>query len=106
MKDIGCVEYEKTEAGIMTARWFYLRDGETLSGTGAASGGPTAGFAGEYEITYYDGDQKKMAHYQLSISGESGFFKLEWKSGGQTEYWGIGIQDSNKLYASWRKVED
>lgn len=61
-------------------------------------------FEGEYEITYSDINGIKSPKLKLNISFASDCYKLIWTYHGKVTDIGIGIENNNKLSASWYKV--
>ena len=53
-EDIGFVQFEKREKNIIEAVWYYLKNGEKISGTGIVKDVFDNTFVGNLRVTYYD----------------------------------------------------
>ena len=104
MNDIGFVEYSKNmDDNYIEAKWFYYDKGVKRSGTGLVQGKFNKTFDGDFHVTYYDNDGSETSSFQLKINFDAGHYHLKWIKNGKIEYFGIGIEYDNKLFASWRK---
>ena len=104
MSDIGVVQYSKnTNNNIIDAKWHYLKNGEKKSGTGIVKGKFDKTFAGDFQVTYYNQEGIETTNFQLKIEIEGEQYHLKWIKDGNIEYFGIGIEYNNILFAGWRK---
>jgi hypothetical protein len=103
MSDVGIVEYSKDkDNNCIRANWFYLKDNEKVFGTGIAEGKMSESFEGEYCVTYFNRQGVESSRYSLRIVKNQDHYDLQWISDGQIKYYGIGIENDNKLFAGWR----
>jgi hypothetical protein len=104
MEDIGVVIYRKgDELGSLCAIWHHKHFG---SGTGKATGGPSAGFPGTYKIVYFDPSGKRLSGYDLRIEQQGDYFNLIWLTDGIVKFRGIGMITLEGLTAGWRGASD
>jgi hypothetical protein len=107
MNDIGVVEYSKdTDKKCIHANWFYIKNGKKVIGTGIATGELSNNFQGEYFVTYYSQSGVELSKYNLIITECQDHYELKWIANGQVEYFGVGIEKDNKLFAGWRSYQN
>ena len=107
MNDIGFVQYSKnTNKKIIEATWFYLMNREKISGTGIVKGKFDNTFAGDFNVKYYNKEGVETSNYKLIITLEENQYQLKWITNDIVEYFGIGIEYDNKLFAGWRKFQE
>ncbi|MCE1163881.1 MAG: hypothetical protein LWX07_00605 [Bacteroidetes bacterium] len=103
MNDIGVVEYSRdTVNKRIIADWYYMKEGEKISGTGIVKGVPTDGYTGDYIVTYYDRNGKELSGFNLKITKTETCYELTWISGGKIIYYGLSMEKNGRLYAGWR----
>lgn len=107
-QNVGFVLYQHgEEPGTLNATWCHPWFGKGTLGSGRAVGGPGKGFAGNYDIEYFDPDGQRIAGFQLRISkDDSDYFVLEWLEDGEVLDVGVGIQVAEGLAAGWRRLDD
>ncbi len=97
----GVVVYRRRAAGRLDAEWRSPRG----CGTGVATGGPPAGFAGRYRVVYTDQDGGSCDTFDLTITPQGTGFGLAWSVSGATLFAGVGIRlDDDTLVASFTKA--
>lgn len=102
--NIGFVLYTKGEApGTLKARWRYTTE---YSGTGIATGGPAAGFAGRYHVRYFDENGKFSDEYDLVIESNGDFYTGSWLTNGKVSASGVGMKVDNGVAIGWRRITD
>ena len=107
MNDIGFVQYSKNKKkNIIEAVWYYLNNNEKISGTGIAKGVFDNTFEGNFLVTYYDNNGSETSNFELKIKFEAEYYHLKWIKDGNIEYFGIGVECDNKLFAGWRKFKE
>lgn len=107
MNDIGFVQYSKNKnENIIKATWFYLENGVKISGTGVVQGKFDKTFKGDFHVTYYDIEGSETADFQLKIEFEADHYHLKWIKDGNIQYFGIGVEYDDKLFAGWRKYKE
>ena len=105
--NIGCVLYRKgNEPGTLDAKWCHPFFGDGVFGTGRATGGPTVGFEGRYDIRYCDNTGAELAGFELDIRKAGEYYELAWIDSGEIMDRGIGMEVSEGLVAGWRRVSD
>ncbi len=107
MFNIGCVLYTPgDEPGTLNAKWCHPFFGDGVFGTGKASGGPAQGYAGRYNIIYYDAEGNELAGFELDIKKAGDYYELAWIDNGEILDRGIGMEVNDGLAAGWRRVSD
>jgi hypothetical protein len=104
MLNIGFVLYTKCDAqGTLNAKWSFSN---AQHGTGIATGGPAEGFAGQYDVRYFDDKGTFVGEWKLAIEKAGDFYNLSWSTNGEVSIRGVGMNVHNRLAASWRRVVD
>jgi hypothetical protein len=104
VSNIGFVLYTKSPApGTLNARWMYSTK---YSGPGIATGGPRAGFAGNYHVRYFYDSGEFSDEYDLVIDKIGDAYKVSWITNGKVQAVGIGMEVENGLAVGWRRVTD
>ena len=104
MINIGCVIYKKgDEPGTLKAVYCHSILG---NGTGIATGGPAEGFAGRYQIRYFDENGNETAVRELDIQKKEAYYELDWINNGKITSKGIGMESAEGLVAGWRGVDE
>ncbi len=105
--NLGCVVYTETTDGIQ-ATWLHDREGSVERGTGIGKRltrfDPKRSFEGQFEITYYDIDGNPSPQLNLTISFDSGYYRLTWRINGEITDLGIGFKSDKKLLVSYREA--
>lgn len=102
--NIGFVLYTKSPApGTLNARWIYSTK---YSGPGIATGGPKAGFAGNYHVRYFYDNGEFSDEYDLVIDKTGDIYKVSWITNGKVQAIGVGMEVENGLAVGWRRVTD
>lgn len=105
--NLGCVIYSASINGI-EAEWVFNQNDKIERGTGKGirlSGlNKNRKFEGEFEITYSDAYGNKSSKIRLTIQFESEYYKLTWKIDNKITDIGMGIENNNKLFVSFKKV--
>jgi hypothetical protein len=102
--NIGFVMYTRGDApGTLKARWMYTT---AYSGPGLATGGPTAGFAGQYHIRYFLESGEFSDEYDLVIQKSGNLYDVSWLADGKVKAVGVGMEVENGLAVGWHKVAD
>ena len=104
VSNIGFVLYTKSLApGTLNARWMYSTK---YSGPGIATGGPKAGFAGNYHIRYFFDSGEFSDEYDLVIAKSGDIYEVSWIANGKVQAIGVGMEVENGLAVGWRRVAD
>ncbi len=104
VSNIGFVLYTKSPApGTLNARWMYSTQ---YSGPGIATGGPKAGFAGNYHVRYFYDSGEFSDEYDLVIDKTGDIYKVSWITDGKVKAIGVGMEIENGLAVGWRRVSD
>ena len=104
VSNIGLVLYTKSPApGTLNARWMYSTK---YSGPGIATGGPKAGFAGNYHVRYFYDSGEFSDEYDLVIDKTGDIYKVSWITNGKVQAIGVGMEVENGLAVGWRRVTD
>ncbi|MGB8326389.1 MAG: hypothetical protein WCE48_02290 [Steroidobacteraceae bacterium] len=104
VSNIGFVLYTKSPApGTLNARWMYSTK---YSGPGIATGGPKAGFAGNYHVRYFYDNGEFSDEYDLVIDKIGDVYKVSWITNGKVQAVGVGMEVENGLAVGWRRVAD
>jgi hypothetical protein len=104
VSNIGFVLYTKSLApGTLNARWMYSTQ---YSGPGIATGGPKAGFAGNYHVRYFYDSGEFSDEYDLVIDKTGDVYKVSWITNGKVQAIGVGMEVENGLAVGWRRVAD
>ena len=104
VSNIGFVLYTKSPApGTLNARWMYSTK---YSGPGIATGGPKAGFAGNYHVRYFYDSGEFSDEYDLVIDKTGDIYKVSWITNGKVQAIGVGMEVENGLAVGWRRVVD
>jgi hypothetical protein len=104
LSNIGFVLYTKSLApGTLNARWMYSTK---YSGPGIATGGPKAGFAGNYHVRYFYDSGEFSDEYDLVIDKIGDVYKVSWITNGKVQAIGVGMEVENGLAVGWRRVAD
>ena len=102
MTNIGFVLYKRNdESGVMNAKWCHSDYG---NGTGIATGGPTEGFEGHYQIRYFDDMGNVQADRELEIKKDGDYYKVSWLNNGKITAVGIGMENSEGLSVGYRDI--
>ncbi|SMD08393.1 hypothetical protein [Pedobacter nyackensis] len=103
---IGYVRYVKDFlTGQLEAVWSYHISGQTVSGTGVATGVYGDTFVGEYKITYYTDGSDDGTSFDLVITKENDQFILKWFRNGTLKHIGIGRGEDNIITAGWKELD-
>ncbi len=105
-ENIGFVLYTKTtNPGTLIARWNYQN---RYFGPGLATGGPTEGFKGTYNVRYFFDDGKFSDEYDLEIIQTGTFFDVIWRVDGKIKARGVGmlVEDGTALAVGWHRVSE
>ena len=104
VSNIGFVLYTKSPApGTLNARWMYSTK---YSGPGIATGGPKAGFAGNYHVRYFYDSGDFSDEYDLVIDKTGDVYRVSWMTNGKIQAIGVGMEVENGLAVGWRRVAD
>ena len=104
VSNIGFVLYTKSLApGTLNARWMYSTK---YSGPGIATGGPKAGFAGNYHVRYFFDSGEFSDEYDLVIAKTGDIYEVSWIANGKVQAIGVGMEVENGLAVGWRRVAD
>ena len=104
VSNIGFVLYTKSPApGTLNARWMYSTK---YSGPGIATGGPKAGFAGNYHVRYFYDSGEFSDEYDLVIDKIGDVYKVSWITNGKVQAVGVGMEVENELAVGWHRVAD
>ncbi len=107
MFNVGCVLYKKGDAlGTLDATWCHPYFGKGILGTGNATGGPDEGYAGRYDIRYFDGKGNELPVLKLDIQKDGDYYEIAWIDDGEVVYRGIGMEVAEGLVAGWRGIDD
>jgi hypothetical protein len=102
--NIGFVVYTRSYApGTLNARWLYANK---YSGSGIATGGPKAGYAGHYHVRYFYDTGEFSDEYDLVIEKIQDTYKVSWMSAGKVRAVGVGMEVEGSLAVGWRRVTD
>lgn len=105
--NLGCVTYSETKQGLK-AEWVFSGGDQTTHGTGMAvrlsKQSTQRKFEGEYEIIYTSADGEQSPKLQLTILYASGCYQQEWRHNGELTDIGIGMENGDKLVASYMKA--
>lgn len=105
--NLGCVTYSETKEGLK-AEWVFSGGDHTTHGTGVAvrlsKQATQRKFEGEYEIIYTSTDWDQSPKLELTISYTSGCYQLEWRHNGVLTDIGIGMENGDKMVASYTKA--
>ena len=107
--NIGFVLYTQSDTpGVLNARWNFAN---TYSGTGVATGGPTAGgFVGRYHVRYFLENGEFSDEYDLEIQRRApgDFYDVTWTTDGAVSASGVGMEvaGGESLAVGWRRVAD
>ncbi len=102
--NVGVVLYTLTQTpGTLLARWNY---GRAHSGPGLATGGPRAGFAGNFHVRYFLENGQFSDEYDLEIEKTGDFYDVRWLVGGKLMARGVGVEvgDGRSLAVGWHRV--
>ena len=104
ISNIGFVLYTKSLApGTLNARWMYSTK---YRGPGIATGGPKAGFAGNYHVRYFYDSGEFSDEYDLVIAKTGDVYQVSWLTNGKVQAIGVGMEVENGLAVGWRRVSD
>jgi hypothetical protein len=104
VSNIGFVLYTKSLApGTLNARWMYSTK---YSGAGIATGGPKAGFVGNYHVRYFYDSGEFSDEYDLVIAKTGDVYQVSWIANGKVQAIGVGMEVENGLAVGWRRVAD
>src|SRR3954466_1909947 len=99
--NIGVVLYtRRSTPGTLKARWNYAN---AYYGPGQATGGPKAGFAGNYHVRYFLESGKFSDEYDLVIKKKGDFYDVSWITNGKISAVGVGMDVENGLAVGWRR---
>jgi hypothetical protein len=102
--NIGFALYALGEtAGTLNARWSYEN---AYSGFGQATGGPRAGFVGDFHIRYFFENGDFSDEYDLQIRRTGDLYDVEWLVDGAVNAIGVGMEVGAALAVGWRRVTD
>ena len=88
--NIGFVLYTKSYApGTLDARWIY---GNEYRGPGIATGGPRAGFVGQYLVRYFYENGEFSDEYDLVIEKTGDVYEVSWLTNGKVSAVGVGME--------------
>jgi len=104
MIDIGVVYYRiNSTRNEIDAIWYSSRLANKEIGKGVAKGDTSNGFAGNYDITYFNPDGSDSGTFDLKIEKTGPIYDLAWSKEGELLFIGVGIETSDGLAAGWRK---
>lgn len=107
MINVGCVIYRPgAEPGTLEAKWCHPLFGDRVLGTGVAIGGPSAGYAGDYEIRYFNAEGIQVGEFKLEVRRAGEYYELAWLDQGVVQDRGIGMEIPEGLIAGWRRISD
>jgi hypothetical protein len=107
MLNVGVCLYKKGEKpGTLAAKWAHPYFGEGVFGSGSASGGPTEGYVGNYDIHYFSPDGEEIGAFELQIKSAGEYYELAWVHEGEILDKGIGMEVSDGLAVGWRRLSD
>ena len=72
----------------------------------ATTGGPDEGYAGRYDIRYFDGKGNALPGLKLDIQKDGDYYEIAWIDDGEVVYRGIGMEVAEGLIAGWRGIDD
>ncbi len=100
-REIGLVEYVIDANDTMAADWYMRVDGQFQAGSGKVVGDNDGQFAGEYEVTYFNLQNERIATFDLSIQHNNDGFELIWRTAGEIKFEGIGRVEGDTLIAAY-----
>ena len=101
---VGVVLYTLTQTpGTLVARW---NIGNLASGPGLATGGPRAGFTGNFHVRYFLENGQFSDEYDLEIEKAGDYYEVRWLVGGKIMARGVGVEvgDGRTLAVGWHRV--
>jgi len=102
--NIGFVLYTKSYApGTLNARWIST---DKYKGPGIATGGPAAGYVGNYHVRYFYDSGEFSDEYDLIIEKTEDVYRAFWLVDGETLAIGVGMEVDSGLAIGWRRVTD
>lgn len=97
-----CLYRPGAEPGTLDATWYESGLPGNMPCTGQAVGGPAAGLAGRYQVTYFGPDNQPVATFDLTIETAGDVFNLTWQQGGKTACTGVGLPNGDGIALAYR----